>query len=112
MHIVDSGSGDGDYDAALWMELWAGRCAIRSSRPRARSSTGAGGARSPGSSARDSRAGEFGPADADEFAVLLAALLDGLAVQIALTSDIGGATPELACGSWPVKLAERELAAC
>ena len=22
--IVESGTGDGDYDAALWMELWAG----------------------------------------------------------------------------------------
>jgi AcrR family transcriptional regulator len=22
--IVDSGAGEGDYDAALWMELWAG----------------------------------------------------------------------------------------
>ena len=41
---------------------------------------------------------EFGPADPEEFAVLLASLLDGLAVQIALRDQ--EVTPS-ACGSWP-----------
>jgi hypothetical protein len=50
--------------------------------------------------------GEFGPADPDEVAVLLAALLDGLAVQIAL-SDIEVTPPRVR--ELSVRLAEREL---
>ena len=34
-------------------------------------------------------AGEFGPVDPDDFAVLLSALLDGLAIQIALEDPVG-----------------------
>ena len=50
--------------------------------------------------------GEFGPADPDEFAVLLASLLDGLSVQIALGDSkvTGERVRELA-----LRLAEREL---
>jgi hypothetical protein len=50
--------------------------------------------------------GEFGPADPDEFAVLLASLLDGLAVQIALRDM--EVTPDRV-RELAVKLAEREL---
>lgn len=50
--------------------------------------------------------GEFGPADPEEFAVLLASLLDGLAVQIALGDR--EVTPERV-RTLALKLAEREL---
>ncbi len=50
--------------------------------------------------------GEFGACDPEEFAVVLASLLDGLSVQIALrdTEVTPGRVRELA-----LKLAEREL---
>ena len=48
------------------------------------SSTGAGARRSPRSCSYGQAAGEFGPTDPDELALLLASLLDGLSVQIAL----------------------------
>jgi hypothetical protein len=50
--------------------------------------------------------GEFGPADSEEFAVLLASLLDGLAVQIALCDR--KVTPELV-RELSLRFAEREL---
>ena len=50
--------------------------------------------------------GEFGAADPEEFAVLLAALLDGLAVQIALRDM--EVTPDRV-RELALKLAEREL---
>jgi hypothetical protein len=50
--------------------------------------------------------GEFGEADPEEFAVLLAALLDGLAVQIALRDK--EVTPARVRGL-AMRLAEREL---
>ena len=36
------------------------------------------------------RAGEFGPLDADDFSLALSALLDGLAVQVALQDPAVG----------------------
>ncbi|HEY1273697.1 MAG TPA: TetR family transcriptional regulator C-terminal domain-containing protein [Thermoleophilaceae bacterium] len=106
IRIIDWSCNAEDYDAALWMELW----------PRA--------LRDP--ELADTRAeldtrwrtaiadvvrygqerGEFGAADADEFAVLLAALLDGLAVQIALRDT--EVTPERV-REMCLRLAEREL---
>jgi transcriptional regulator BetI-like protein len=50
--------------------------------------------------------GDFGPADPEEFAVLLASLLDGLAVQIALRDT--EVTPDRV-RALALKLAEREL---
>ena len=51
--------------------------------------------------------GEFGPAEPEAFAVMLASLLDGLAVQIALKDE--DVTPERA-RALSLSLAERELA--
>ena len=106
LKIVQYGAGEGDYDAALWMELWAR--ALRDPELAAtRAELDGRWRRSIAEVVRyGQERGEFGPADADEFAVLLGSLLDGLAVQIALrdmevTPD---RTRELA-----VKLAEREL---
>lgn len=106
VRIVATSAGEGDYDAALWMEVWA----------RALRDPDLAGTRAE----LDGRwrrtiaevvsygqdRGEFGAADPDEFAVLLAGLLDGLAVQIALGDT--EVTPERV-RKLALKLAEREL---
>jgi AcrR family transcriptional regulator len=92
--VIESASGTGDYDAALWMELWAQ--ALRDDElARIREQLDE---RWRGTIARIVRegqeAGEFGPTDPDQLALLLASLLDGFAVQIALGDSAG--TPERA----------------
>jgi AcrR family transcriptional regulator len=107
VRIVVGGAGEGDYDATLWMEVWA-----RALRDPELAATRA----ELDSRWRETIAavvrygqerGEFGPAEADGFAVMLASLLDGLAVQIALKDD--HVTPERA-RELSLALAERELA--
>jgi AcrR family transcriptional regulator len=104
--IVDSGVGEGDYDAALWMELWAG--ALRDPELAAtRAELDGRWRRTIAEVVRYGQARrEFGPADPERFAVLMGSLLDGLSVQVALRDP--EVTParvrELA-----VTLAEREL---
>jgi AcrR family transcriptional regulator len=104
--IVGSSCGEGDYDAALWMELWAR--ALRDPELAAtRAELDGRWRRAIADVVRyGQERGEFGSADPEEFAVLLASLLDGLAVQIALrdTEVTPGRVRELA-----LKLAEREL---
>jgi AcrR family transcriptional regulator len=106
LRIVQYGAGEGDYDAALWMELWAR--ALRDPELAAtRAELDGRWRRSIAEVVRyGQERGEFGPADADEFAVLLACLLDGLAVQIALTDM--EVTPDRV-RELAVRLAEREL---
>jgi AcrR family transcriptional regulator len=106
LRIVHYGSGEGDYDAALWMELWAR--ALRDPELAAtRAELDGRWRRTIAAVVRyGQERGEFGPADADEFAVLLAALLDGLAVQIALRDM--EVTPDRV-RELAIKLAEREL---
>ena len=104
--IVDSGCGEGDYDAALWMELWA-RALRDPDLAATRAELDGRWRRAIADVVRyGQERGEFGPADPEEFAVLLASLLDGLAVQIALRDMevTPGRVRELA-----LKLAEREL---
>lgn len=104
--IVESGAGEGDYDAALWMELWAK--ALRDEDLAAtRVELDGRWRRTIADVVRyGQERDEFGPADPERFAVLLGSLLDGLAVQVALRDP--DVTPsrvrELA-----VTLAEREL---
>ena len=106
LRIVETGAGEGDYDAALWMELWAR--ALRDGELAATRAELDGRWRR--TIAEVVRYGqerrEFGPADPEEFAVLLASLLDGLAVQIALRDM--EVTPERV-RELALKLAEREL---
>jgi AcrR family transcriptional regulator len=106
VHTVESMTGEGDYDAALWMELWAR--ALRDSELAAtRADLDARWRRTIEGVVRyGQERGEFGPADPNEFAVMLGALLDGLAVQIALRDKEvkPDRVRELA-----VRLAEREL---
>ena len=106
LRIVQYGAGEGDYDAALWMELWAR--ALRDPELAAtRAELDGRWRRSIAAVVRYGQGREeFGPADPEEFAVLLAALLDGLAVQIAL-KDME-VTPDRV-RELAVKLAEREL---
>lgn len=107
VHIVESGAGDGDYDAALWMELWAK--ALRDPELASTRAELDGRWRTviAGVVREGQASGEFGPVDADEFAMLMSALLDGLSVQIALDDEevTPGRVRELV-----LKLAERELA--
>jgi AcrR family transcriptional regulator len=106
VRIVDYSCNAEDYDAALWMELW----------PRALRDPELGATRAEldarwRSAIADvvrygQERGEFGEVHVEEFAVLLAALLDGLAVQIALhDSEV---TPERV-REMCLRLAEREL---
>ena len=106
MRIVEYGAGEGDYDAALWMQLWAR--ALRDPELAAtRAELDGRWRRSIAAVVRYGQGRrEFGPADPEEFAVLLAALLDGLAVQIAL-KDME-VTPDRV-RELALRLAEREL---
>jgi AcrR family transcriptional regulator len=104
--IVGGGAAEGDYDAALWMELWAK--ALRDPELAAtRADLDGRWRRTIAEVVRyGQERGEFGAAEPDRFAVLLASLLDGLAVQIAL-NDVE-VTPARA-EELSLELAEREL---
>jgi AcrR family transcriptional regulator len=104
--IIDSACGEGDYDAALWMELWARALSDRELAA-TRAELDVRWRRAIAKVVRyGQQRGEFGPVDPDEVAVLLAALLDGLAVQIAL-SDIEVTPPRVR--ELSLRLAGREL---
>jgi AcrR family transcriptional regulator len=106
VRIVRYGAGEGDYDAVLWMELWAR--ALRDPELAAtRAELDGRWRRTIAEVVRyGQERGEFGPADPDGLAVLLASLLDGLAVQIALRDM--EVTPDRV-RELAMKLAEREL---
>jgi AcrR family transcriptional regulator len=92
--LIESATGTGDYDAALWMELWAKAlrdeelAGIRKQLDERWRGTIAAIVR------EGQEVGEFGPTDPDQLALLLASLLDGFAVQIALGDPNG--TPQRA----------------
>jgi AcrR family transcriptional regulator len=104
--IVDSGAGGGDYDAVLWMELWAK--ALRDPELAAtRAELDGRWRRTIATVVRyGQERGEFGPADPERFAVLLGSLLDGLSVQVALRDP---EVPPSRVRELAVTLAEREL---
>jgi AcrR family transcriptional regulator len=85
--IVAGGAGDGDYDASLWMELWAR--ALRDPELAATRAELDGRWRQAITDVvlYGQERGEFGEVEAEGFAMLLASLLDGLAVQIALKDE-------------------------
>ena len=85
--IVAGGAGDGDYDASLWMELWAR--ALRDPDLAATRAELDGRWRQAITDVvlYGQERGEFGEVEAEDFAVLLSSLLDGLAVQIALKDE-------------------------
>ncbi len=106
IRIVASSSGEGDYDASLWREVWA-RALSDSDVAATRAELDGRWRRTIAEVVRyGQERGEFGAADPEEFAVLLAALLDGLSVQIALRDK--EVTPDRV-RELALKLAEREL---
>ena len=106
LRIVASSSGEGDYDASLWMELWA-RALSDPELAATRAELDGRWRRTIAEVVRyGQERGEFGAADPEEFAVLLASLLDGLSVQIALRDK--EVTPDRV-RELALKLAEREL---
>lgn len=106
LKIIESACGEGDYDAALWMELWA-RALRDPELAVTRAELDGRWRKAIADVVRyGQERGEFGPADPDELAVLLAALLDGLAVQIALC-DMEVTPPRVR--ELSVRLAGREL---
>ena len=104
--IVEWGAAGGDYDAALWMELWAQ--ALRDEQlAETRAELDARWRRTIAEVVSyGQERGEFGPADPERFAVLMGSLLDGLSVQIALHD--AEVTPSRV-RDLAVTLAEREL---
>jgi AcrR family transcriptional regulator len=105
--IVAGGAGDGDYDASLWMELWAKALSDPELAATRADLDNRWRRAIAGVVEYGQQRGEFGPdADPDEFAVVLASLLDGLSVQIALkdTEVTAERVRELA-----LVFAEREL---
>jgi AcrR family transcriptional regulator len=83
--IVAGGAGDGDYDASLWMELWAKALSDPELAATRADLDNRWRRAIAGVVAYGQERGEFSPdADPEEFAVVLASLLDGLSVQIAL----------------------------
>jgi AcrR family transcriptional regulator len=86
--IVGGSASEGDYDAALWMELWAK--ALRDPELAATRADLDGRWREAIAEVvrYGQERGEFGAAEPEGFAALLASLLDGLAVQIALKDKV------------------------
>jgi AcrR family transcriptional regulator len=106
VRIVASSAGEGDYDASLWMELWA-RALRDPDLAATRAELDGRWRRTIAEVVRyGQERGEFGAADPEEFAVLLASLLDGLSVQVALRDK--EVTPDRV-RELALKLAEREL---
>jgi AcrR family transcriptional regulator len=104
--IVAGGAGDGDYDALLWMELWAR--ALRDPELAATRAELDGRWRRAITDVvlYGQERGEFGEVVAEDFAMLLSSLLDGLAVQIALKDE--EVTPQRA-RELSLAFAEKEL---
>ena len=91
VRLIESATGTGDYDAALWIDLWAK--ALRDEELAGiREQLDLRWRRTIAAIVSEGQdAGEFGRADADELALMLAALLDGFSVLIALGDPEGTA---------------------
>jgi AcrR family transcriptional regulator len=89
VRLIESASGSGDYDATLWIDLWAR--ALRDEELAAiREQLDQRWRQTIGTIVSEGQeAGEFGPTDPDDLALLLGSLLDGLSVQIALGDPVG-----------------------
>jgi AcrR family transcriptional regulator len=89
--LIESATGTGDYDAALWIDLWAK--ALRDEELAGiRQQLDQRWRRTIAAIVSEGQAtGEFRRADANEVAILLAWLLDGFSVQVALGDPEGTA---------------------
>ncbi len=82
--MVELWPAEGDGETVLWMELW-----VRALRDPRLAATREGLDRRWRDAIADiiregQATGEFGPADADDVALLLGAVMDGFAIQLAL----------------------------
>ena len=106
VEVVHSGVGEGDYDASLWIDLWA-RALRDQDLAGTRAELDQRWRRTIADVVRYGQGrGEFGVVDSEEFAVLLASLMDGLSVQTALRDR--QVTTELS-RELSLRFAEREL---
>jgi AcrR family transcriptional regulator len=82
--LIELWPAEGDRETTLWMELWVR--ALRDPRlAKTRERLDRRWREAIADIVREGQAsGEFGPADADDVALLLGALLDGFAIQLAL----------------------------
>jgi len=104
--LVDSYIAPDDYDAILWIELWPH--ALRGGElARTRDSLDRRWRRAIASIIREGQlSGEFGGGDPVELSLLVASLLDGLAIQVALEDrEISSARAKQLC----LEMLEREL---
>jgi AcrR family transcriptional regulator len=82
--LVEVWPAEGDSETVLWMELWV-RALRDPQLARTRERLDRRWREAIADIVRDGQAsGEFGPADADDLALLLGALMDGFAIQLAL----------------------------
>jgi AcrR family transcriptional regulator len=82
--LIDLWPAEGDGETTLWMELWV-RALRDPQLARTRERLDRRWRDAIADIVRDGQAsGEFGPADADDVALLLGALMDGFAIQLAL----------------------------
>lgn len=104
--LVESCTAAGDYDAVLWIELWPH--ALRSDELAAtRGTLDRRWRRTIAAIIREGQErGELGGGDPDELAALVASLLDGLAIQVALQDrEVSSPTARRLC----LEMLEREL---
>jgi AcrR family transcriptional regulator len=82
--LIDLWPAEGDGETTLWMELWV-RALHDPQLARTRERLDRRWRAAIADIVRDGQAsGEFAPADADDLALLLGALMDGFAIQLAL----------------------------
>jgi AcrR family transcriptional regulator len=82
--LIELWPAEGDAETILWMELWV-RALRDPELARTRERLDRRWREAIAAIVRDGQAsGEFGPADADDVALLLGALMDGFAIQLAL----------------------------
>jgi AcrR family transcriptional regulator len=83
--LVESCTAAGDYEAALWIELWPHALRADELVARTRETFDRRWRRTIASIIREGQErDEFGGGDADEIAMLVACLLDGLRIQVVL----------------------------
>ena len=95
-----------EYDLTLWMELWTRALRDRPTSLARKRLDGRWRAEIANVIREGQAAGEFGEADAEETALVLASLMDGLAVQVTLRDPAVGSQRMLAM---IVEVAERLL---
>jgi AcrR family transcriptional regulator len=106
VRLIEAATGWGDYEAALWIDLWS-RALRDDELAGVRQQLDERWRRTIAAIVAEGReAGEFGRVDPDEVGLLLGSLLDGFAVQIALGDPVG--TAERARGLC-LRVAGREL---